>query len=352
MIVIHIESGLGNQMLSYCEYLSLKYANPDEDFYIENIIYDIPECNDLICQWNGYELDRIFGINTPPNIKTLFPAEEWSEIMTEIRATEFWNHNWNYPVAFTKVFNQHGLHIENVRGDFDPNHNIIGTGFQQKPTWKDKIKNTYLYKTTQRYVFKLFENHYITRRDNRSNLFMKTNKDIFTGQWLSFKLRGNDREIIDDQIQNIFVFPDWEDCENSKMAAYLDKCNSVAIHARRGDLAAGLAWCYKYGFFKRAVKHIRKHVENPVFVFFTNPGSIEWCKENADIFDLDLSKDTVKFVDWNKGEDSYRDIQLMSHCKHAIVTSSTFGWWGAYFISNPNKITISPEIETDTTYHC
>ena len=42
----------------------------------------------------------------------------------------------------------------------------------------------------------------------------------------------------------------------------------------------------------------------------------------------------------------------MSYCKHAIITSSSFGWWGAYFIKNPHKITISPEIDIDTTYHC
>ena len=47
-----------------------------------------------------------------------------------------------------------------------------------------------------------------------------------------------------------------------------------------------------------------------------------------------------------------QDIQLMSYCKHAIITLSSFGWWGAYFIKNPNKITISPILTIDTTYHC
>ena len=54
MIIIHIESGLGNQMLSYCEYLSLKYANPNQEFFAETIVFEIPECNQVIFQWNGY----------------------------------------------------------------------------------------------------------------------------------------------------------------------------------------------------------------------------------------------------------------------------------------------------------
>ena len=117
-------------------------------------------------------------------------------------------------------------------------------------------------------------------------------------------------------------------------------------------MAGTLAYCYNYGYFKRAVKYIRKHVENPVFVFFTNPGSVEWCKEHAAIFGLDIQKDTIRFVDWNKGEDSFRDMQLMGLCKHTIVTSSSFGWWGTFFNTNPNKITISPAIELNTTHHC
>ena len=37
MKIVHIESGLGNQMLSYCEYLALKKMNPEEEIFIENI---------------------------------------------------------------------------------------------------------------------------------------------------------------------------------------------------------------------------------------------------------------------------------------------------------------------------
>lgn len=352
MKIIHIESGLGNQMLSYCEYLALRYNNPNDEFYLETIIFDIPECNELICQWNGYELEKIFRIDTPKNVKTLFPEDEWKQIMQEIRATEFWNHNWNYPVAITNVFAKHGIVLENVRGDFDPDHNIIGTGYQHKASWKESLKKSWLGITAKRWLHKNNEYRYAYHCAKKDKLWMKTDQSIFTGQWLSFKYRGNDRHLIDDDIRNAFRFPKFEDNKNKDMVQKLVGCNAVAIHARRGDMLGENEWCYKYGYFKRAVKHIRKYVGNPVFVFFTDSGSIEWCKENASVFGLDFDKDVICFVDWNAGTNSYRDMQLMTYCKHAIITNSSFGWWGAYFIPNPDKITISPDITIDTTFHC
>lgn len=349
MIIIHIESGLGNQMLSYCEFLALKLMNPNCDFYLETIIYDIPECNKVTCQWNGYELQRIFGIQSPPNIKTLFSETEWNEIISEIKETEFWNKNMNYPVYFTEAFKRHGLYLENIKGNYEE-------GWVRPEAYRHTMRycfaRSYFGVTLKRLYSQIRKGKFVKRRDNRSILFIHTERNLFTGQWLSFKYIGNERWRIDEKIRSMFTFPCITDEKNLKMAEVLDHCNSVAIHARRGDMLSNNGWCYKYGYFKRAVKYIKKHVSSPVFVFFTNTGSIEWCRENEKTFGLDYRKDKVLFVDWNTGLDSYRDMQLMGHCKHAIITNSSFGWWGAYFIKNPDKITISPSIDIDTTHHC
>lgn len=352
MKIVHIESGLGNQMLSYCEYLALKMMNPDDEFYLETIIYDIPECNDVICQWNGYELEHIFGIKEPKNIRTLFSDEQWQSIINDIRQSEFWKRNWNYPVYFTRAFNTFGLNLENIRGDFEDGTHYANTDdFRKKSLWNSFV-GTKLGDTLKRYWYIVRRNHYVGRNDRRALLYMKTDKNLFTGQWLSFKLAGNERWRIDELIRKTFVFPPFADERNEQMADMLGHSNSVAIHARRGDMLSVNGHYYEHGFFRRAVKHIRRNVKNPVFVFFTDTGSIEWCRENEKTFGLDYGRDKVYFVDWNTGEKSYCDMQLMSYCKHAIITNSSFGWWGAYFIQNSNKITISPSIEIDTTIHC
>lgn len=349
MKVVHIESGLGNQMLSYCEYLAIKKLNPEELCYIETIIYDIPECNDTICQWNGYELERIFGIKAP-NIKEIFTETQWNNVICDIRKSKFWRKNWNYPVYITDALNRQGCRFENKRGNFE----AVGSTLNGKEnkSIKGKLKKTFLgyklYKVQRRFMQKQI----LKENDFKNEIFIKNNEDIFTGQRLGFKYVNNDIEIIEDEIKSSFVFPCLSDSRNIEMSEIIKSNNSVAIHARRGDMLGYNYSYYKFGYFKRAVNYIKKSVDNPVFIFFCDPGSIEWCRVNEKIFGLNHQVDQILFVNWNKGKESFRDMQLMAMCKHNIITNSSFGWWGAYLNQNPNKITISPEIIINTTDHC
>ena len=352
--VVHIESGLGNQMLSYCELLALQYSNPTAECYVETLVFDYPECNEITCQWNGYELEKIFGIKTP-NVSTLFSEEEWKQIKEEIQRTEFWNRCWNWPKYFSEAFARHGLTLINKKGDYEDINNPRFAQRKHPTYWK--IRDFLMNKNPigaflKQYLRRKFTGKYVMSMARPNRLFLKDDDDIFTGLWLDFKFNGNQIERIEDKIRESFVFPEFTTKQNKEFSQFLKSCNSVFIHARRGDMLSANGWCYKYGYFRRAVKYIKKNVENPVFVFFTNTGSIEWCKENGKIFGLDYTKDNVYFVDWNLGDESYRDMQLMSYCKHGIITNSTFGWWGAYFIQNPNKITISPDPAINTTYYC
>ena len=353
-IVMHIDSGLGNQMLGYCALISLKYANPEAEAFVETIIYDLPDSCQRTSQWNGYELEKIFGIKTP-NVKTLFTEEEWSRIYQDVIDSEFWKKSWNYPKYITEALNKAGMTLVNKKGDYEETQ---GTLYRlQHPPLRDRFRmwllnDTALGSWLKQYGRRLLHKRYIMYNAHPERLFFKMDSDVFTGLLLDFKYNGNYIERIENKIRETFVFPEFDSEKNKEFASFLDSCNSVFIHARRGDMLSANGWCYKYGYFRRAVKHIKKNVKDPVFVFFTNTGSIEWCKENASTFGLDYSKDKVYFVDWNVGDESYRDMQLMGCCKHGIITNSTFGWWGSYFIQNPQKITISPMAEINTTYHC
>ena len=142
MKIIHIDSGLGNQMLSYCEYLALKKSNPDDLCYIETAIYEIPECEQVVCQWNGYELERIFDLKTP-NIKDVLSSEQWHIFINKITESNFWNKNWNWPIYFTKALNEIGVDVVNIRGDFETKGATLNG--KESDTLKSKIKKTTLF---------------------------------------------------------------------------------------------------------------------------------------------------------------------------------------------------------------
>ena len=85
--VVHFESGLGNQMLDYCDYIAIKKMNPNDKCYAEDMVYDIPECGSVICQWNGLEIENIFGIQLN-NLKTIFSDEQWDQIIDIVKSNQ------------------------------------------------------------------------------------------------------------------------------------------------------------------------------------------------------------------------------------------------------------------------
>lgn len=125
--------------------------------------------------------------------------------------------------------------------------------------------------------------------------------------------------------------------QNDMLIEYLKGKVSVSIHIRRGDYLALTEYnafnCATY--YNNAISYFKNKFENAVFVFFSN--DISWVKEN-----LQTGKNAV-YVDWNKNEDSFKDIILMSLCSHNIIANSSFSWWGAWLNKNPNKIVVSPK---------
>lgn len=351
MKVVHIESGLGNQMLSYCELLALRYANPDDQFYIENIVYDIPECNDIICQWNGYELNRVFGIEEL-NIQKLLTIEQWQKVVSAVRETQFWLHNWNWPVYFQRAFEEAGLKLKNMRGDFEEKgHTIVAKDINRRQTWKDLVRNTDIYRYLQMKKRMRCDLQMASSYDNTSVHFYKSMNDELTGQRLTFKFINSGIERIENEVRRIFTFPTTEDSRNKEMMRHIKSCNAVAIHARRGDMAGFNYPLYRFGYFRRCLDFIRSKVDNPEFFIFCDSDSVSWARENAHILGLDFDKDKVSYIDWNKSIDSYRDMQLMAACKHQVITQSSFGWWGAWLNDYKGKITCSPSPLINTTHH-
>lgn len=140
-----------------------------------------------------------------------------------------------------------------------------------------------------------------------------------------------------EQLKSDFTFRLPLSGRNDGMRKVIEQNTSVSIHIRRGDYvnANSNLPALDISYYKKAIEYIASHTSNPYFFIFSD--GIDWVKDN-----LDLSGFNHQFIDWNKNEDSYIDMQLMSLCKHNIIANSSFSWWGAWLNNNPDKLVIAP----------
>ena len=211
MKVVHFESGLGNQMLDYVDYLLIQRANPKDDIYIEKIIYDIPECHNVISMWNGYELDHIFGISLP-DIKEVFSDDVWKNILSLMVKSEFWNKNWNYSEAIIYAFSQNGLQLQNKI--------VRKIPFSNKINWKNKIK-MYLKNTEITGYMQYWIGNINKKVGKNLNIYNYSEENIYCGHSLMGMFEGYGIENVENDVKKIFAFPNFTDFKNIEFSKFL-----------------------------------------------------------------------------------------------------------------------------------
>ncbi len=152
------------------------------------------------------------------------------------------------------------------------------------------------------------------------------------GVWANAKyLEG-----IEDEIKKAFVFPNNRGSKNDEYLRQINSSESVCIHVRRNEyVKMGLSVASDQ-YYQKAISYISKMVPNPSFFIFSDDH--EYCRK---LFD---GKIKYTIVEGNTSDKSFRDMELMSYCKHNIIANSTFSFWGAYLNSNNNKIVIAPNV--------
>lgn len=169
----------------------------------------------------------------------------------------------------------------------------------------------------------------------------RSNEVIMSGGFQSPKYFNEISEII---CSELLVRTPMKE-RNEWIAKKMKEEESVCVHVRRGDYLnkefTHLNICDE-NYYRKAVEYILSKKPNAVFYVFSNThDDIKWIKEN-----YHFPKNTL-FVD-EENED-YEELQLMYHCKHFIISNSTFSWWAQYLAAGTDKIVCAPA-EWDRNY--
>lgn len=183
-------------------------------------------------------------------------------------------------------------------------------------------------------------------------------------------------EDIEQTIRDTYRFPKIETMHlpdklyqvTSECLEQVENTMSVSLHMRRSDsrpdeeLYEGIC-TEKY--YEGAVRYIQERYPQAIFYIFSNePKWVKGWVDNLIASQIteemtpqeaeELQKKFV-MVEANTEYTGYLDMQLMTRCKHNIISNSSFSWWGAWLNDNPDKIVIAPDrwknnIESDDIY--
>lgn len=276
MFIICFGDGLGNQMFQYAFYKAMVKAYPEN-----NVTMDIFRIYGNYIH-NGFELDRIFGIE----VKN-------APLSTTLKLADF--------CPKTKITFRLMNCLHNLR------RYILGP----KDTYITQDDATGYYEG----VFHLSDiKSYVLR-----------------GNWVNEKYFKEIKE----EIVHDFTFPPFQEKHNIAMFNRMKQCEAVSVHIRKGDYLSSDMFNLSVKYYSMAKQIIEKQVNQPSYFIFTD--------------DKDAIKEYLKLfpeftlIEGNFGENSFRDMQLMSSCKHNIIANSTFSFWGAYLNQNANKIVVAPD---------
>lgn len=252
--------------------------------------------------------------------------------------------NQMFQYAFYKSLQSKGIKVYADLSDFEnyPLHN----GYELERVFNLRVKtpgkflldlfrpnqSKWIFRKLKR-ILNLKNTYRLEKKEfNFDASFLNNNNNYYSGYWQNEEYF----QTIANQIKHDFKFPEIKGIENQTVMQQIKQAESVALHVRRGDYLKDplLSSICDLDYYEQAILSINSKVKNARFFVFSD--DITWCQQN-------LKLENVTYIDWNKGNNSYIDMQLMSNCKHNIIANSSFSWWGAWLNDNTGKIVIAPK---------
>jgi len=127
-----------------------------------------------------------------------------------------------------------------------------------------------------------------------------------------------------------------------KLEESIRTSNAVCVQVRRGDYVTNPAVAKVHGtttleYYRRAIDLVKSKIDNPIFFVFSDDS--QWCMKHLNIMEpVHFVEDELKHG--NASNSDY--FQLMTQCKHFVISNSTFAWWGAWLGVHEQKMVVAP----------
>lgn len=298
MLIIRYKGGLGNQMFQYAMQLALMKHYPEEQ-----ILADISHYM-LLNEHNGYELDKVWHIN-----QTYASKKQIKEI------SPYYCPGW-----FS--MNAPGYIKSKIANNLQYQYK------ERKLKKCNEIKKKYYKQNTHcSYEEKVFELH--------------SDEDWYLdGLWQNIKYwdKNGIKEDIRSAFRYDFQFRYSE--QDMKWKSMICNSNSISIHVRRGDFLNSKFDICNQEYYRTAMNQmlmdlsVKNDADNIIYFIFTD--DIEYV---ANAFRHIDNKEIVH----HDVKNCMLDMELMSLCKHHIISNSTFAWWAAWLDEKQEAITIGPK---------
>lgn len=186
---------------------------------------------------------------------------------------------------------------------------------------------------------------YVVERDANSfdpAIWQRIPADCYvTGYWQSEAYFAD----IQHQLRSSLCFAQPLGEKAARLAQQLETVDSVCVHVRRTDfLSDPKQTTLTLGHIEQAVRELlRRSIKPYLFVFSDD---IVWCQQN-----LLLDNVPIHYVSNEEiGRDLGDHFQLMTRCRHFILSVSTFGWWAAWLATYPQKMVLHPPHRTSNSW--
>ncbi len=278
MNIQFLNGGLANQVFQYifARYGEL-YLDNGERWFLDDSFFYVNNVH------NGYELKKVFGIEANL-LSKYFESDVWEFMIKNKRENN---------LSIPQQLKDNGFEIDMLTES--------PTAFEMNPF--DGL--IYIVECNKYYpqITKLPGNIY------------------YHGYWINKEWFYAYKDIIKNELR----FPEITEDYNKDYLNQILNTNSTCVHIRRGDyIRAGLA--VDPEIYKNAIKTILGiEFDLTVFVFSDD---LDYCKKNAEQYGLTLPQKVV-YVEGNKGQKAYRDMQLMSKCRNVVISNSAFSYLGA-----------------------